>query len=480
MKRDDWKRILLGALALLGQLVAGAEPGEKPKPNVVFMVADDLGWRDTGCYGRKEWNTPNIDKLAASGCRFTQAYAMPVCSPTRTMIVTGRHCVRQGVTDWWPGYPAPPNSRIQTPTMKPVIPDLGLGTPFVTGGYATCHIGKWHTMGSPAKLGFQQSLLTDVFHGPTEQNKAEAAVKFIRENKGQPFFLYLCFSSVHLPLGALPEKIQQHDGAPNPVYAAMADQLDGYVGTVMQALHELQLEQNTLVIFYSDNGGVQLCDGVSRPVTSNLPLRGNKGCLYEGGVRVPLIMSHPPTIKAGSTSDAMISPADFFPTLLEFCRLPSCPKNHIDGISFAGVLRGEPGKRQELQWHYPHFSHHAMGFPAGALRKGEWKLIEWFGQQDEYGRNRIELFHLTKDPGEQNNWADRFPHIRNTMLKELEKWRREVGALLPMPAVATNQPAVRQSQQTGWGSHAWPAELTLLSRTPAWVAHYGASMGAEE
>jgi len=431
-------RIRYSRTWLLNVLVIGllchagwCQAANASKPNVVFMVADDLGWRDAGCYGRQEWKTPNIDKLAERGCRFVNAYAMSLCSPTRSMILSGQHCVRLGITDWHPGYPPPVGSRMQTPKMKLKPPELGLARPFAEAGYATCHIGKWHAAGNPTLLGFQASILQDVFHGKTEQNKADAAVKFISENKDKPFFLYLCFSNVHLPLGAQEETVQRHGDAPNPVYAAMVDQLDSYVGTVMTALHELALEKNTIVIFYSDNGGVQRCDAAERPVTSNLPLRGNKGCLYEGGVRVPLIVRYPALIREGSTTDAMVGPADFFPTLLELCGLPLRPEGHKDGISFAGVFRGEKGKRKILQWHYPHFSRHAMGFPSGALRKDEWKLIEWFGQLNENGTNRVELFNLAEDPGEQNDIADRVPRIRNTMLKELEAWRRETGAEMP-------------------------------------------------
>jgi arylsulfatase A len=415
-------------------LASTAVFGEAPrKLNVVFLLADDLGWRDASCYGRKEWTTPNIDRLAQNGCRFTTAYAMPLCSPTRTMLLAGKHCVRLGVTDWIPGYDPAKECLVQTPKMVLRVPpgNVGLAKAFAEAGYATGHIGKWHVPQPPAQWGFQSSKLTDVFHVDNEQNKADAAVAFLRENKERPFFLYLCFSSVHLPLNALPETVARHQDAPYPMYAAIVDQLDGYVGAVMNGLRELGLERNTIVVFYSDNGGVQWCHAAGRLVTSNAPLRGNKGSLYEGGVRVPLIISCPATIQASTVSDAIVGPADLYPTLLELCGLPLRPKDHVDGLSFAGVFRGEKGLRKTLQWHYPHFSRHAMGCPSGALRKEKWKLIEWYGQTDENGRNRVELFNLEEDPGEQTDLAGQFPQIRNVMLRDLANWRQETGALMP-------------------------------------------------
>lgn len=462
--------LLLAPLAALRAAEASASvdtAAHSPaaKPNVLFILVDDLGWSDTSCYGRKEWRTPSIDRLAESGCRFTSAYAMPLCSPTRSSLLSGKHCARIGITDWiyrqggfpratihkdgvpsgitdrYPGFPPPNDSRIETPPMTQeglLSEEVTFGEAFAEAGYVTCHVGKWHVGNvPPEKQGFQHVAETEKGHVDekteryTEAPKVEAAIRFLKDNRNNPFLLYLCFTSVHVPIMATPEKVAKHADAPNPTYAAMVDHLDEYIGQVMATMKELDLLRNTIVIFYSDNGGVGRCNFESNVITRNFPLRGNKGTLYEGGLRVPLIVSYPGHIQAGSVSDAIVGSADFYPTMLELCGIPLRPEQHRDGVSFAGVFRGDKGKRQMLQWHYPHFSRHTMGFPSGAIRRDDWKLIEWFGQTAENGKNRIELFNLAEDPGEQNDVADHFPKLRDSLLGELVKWRAETGAVMP-------------------------------------------------
>lgn len=445
MKRFPPSLIAVLSLACFGvnASIAGQQAAKnQSRPNILFFVVDDLGWRDAGCYGRQEWATPHMDRLARSGCRFTNAYAMPLCSPTRSMLLSGKHCVRFGITDWMPGFPPPEDSKLLTPSMTGGLPaeEVTFAEAFSEAGYITGHVGKWHVGDvPPEEQGFQSVAETGVPHWDrktkqfTEDAKVEAAIDFLRDNQHKPFFLYLCLSSVHVPIMASPEKEAQHADAPNPTYAAMVDHADEYFGRVMQVLRELDLVKNTIVILYSDNGGVVRCNFKSKAKTSNLPLRGNKGSVYEGGIRVPLIVSQPGVIKAGSVCDALVGPADFYPTLLEMAGLRLRPEQHLDGVSFAGVFRGEAGQRHKLRWHYPHYSRHTMGFPSGAIRQDDWKLIEWFGQTSENGKTRVELFNLVEDLGEQNDLADHFPAIRDSLLEQLRNWRKQTGALMPTP-----------------------------------------------
>ena len=442
---------LLVGFALAGRpAVAAAAEGQTPRPtapNFVFILADDLGARDVGIYGSSFYETPNIDRLAADGTRFTNAYAAAsVCSPTRASIMTGRYPARLGITDWLPGREAHPDERLVRPALASHLSDVTVAEVFQAAGYQTAAIGKWHLGDNPADLpdrhGFDVNIggsgkgstpsyfspyrLPHLPDGPVgeqlDERLTHEAIAFIHRAAQQPrpFLLYLAHYAVHNPLQAKPEVIAKYqakltahppagpeiiNGADgrvrvtqgNPTYAAMVESLDHSVGAVMATLNELGLAENTIVVFMSDNGGVATSEGWP---TSNLPLRAGKGWAYEGGVREPLIVRWPRHLPAGVVADEVVTSTDFFPTLLDLAGLPLRPEAHVDGRSFASVLRS-PGTHlpeRAIYWHYPHYSNQ-RGKPHGAVREGRWKLIEW------YEDDRVELFDLEADPGELHNLA---------------------------------------------------------------------------
>ena len=406
------------------------------KPNIVFIVVDDMGWRDASCYGRESWQTPNIDKIASQGCRFTNAYAQPLCSPTRSELFTGKHAARLGITDWLPGFPNPEESNLLQVKPKNTVPleEITLAEALKEYGYTTGIVGKWHIGNHPSEQGFD---VVRLFHKGGRlprfdengrfitEMKADEALQFLDSSKEGPFMLYLAFDAVHLPLDAAKDKIAKHQNTVNPIYAAMLEHVDDAVGRVLDKLEELDLNKDTILIFYSDNGAVTRCNFKPMIYTTNFPLRGNKGSLYEGGVRIPLIIRYPEKIEAGSTSDAFVTPADFYPTILEMAALPQKPEQHQDGMSFAGVFKDSGSDRKTIFWHYPHYSRHVMGYPSGAIRSGDWKMIEWFED------GKIELYNLQEDIGEQNNLADHFPDKVGELMKKMSDWRNEVNAQMP-------------------------------------------------
>lgn len=448
------------------------------QPNIVFFLVDDLGQRDLGCYGSTFYETPNIDKLAADGARFTQAYAAcPVCSPTRASILTGLWPQRTGITD----YIATDNSNgpakwnRNTMTLPAAYRDrLALDSPTLakslkSAGYATFFAGKWHLGPEgfyPENQGFDinrggierggpyggkqyfspygNPRLTD---GPAGEHLpdrlATETCQFIEAHPKQPFFAYFSFYSVHTPLQAREDlrqkyvakreklglkptwgrehlrdvrQVQEH-----AVYAAMVDAMDQAVGKVLAKLDELGLRENTLVIFTSDNGGLSTSEGWP---TSNLPLRGGKGWMYEGGIREPLVMRWPAKVKAGSTIDTPVSSPDFMATLLAATATKPSEQQQIDGVSLLPLLAGEKLKERSLFWHYPHYGNQG-GAPAAAIRRGSWKLIEWLED------SQVELFNLATDESETTNLASKEPALVREMLAELHAWQKEVGAILP-------------------------------------------------
>jgi arylsulfatase A len=410
------------------------------RPNIALILTDDLGWADTSCYGRKEWKTPAIDRLAAEGCRFTDAYvSAPVCSPSRAAILTGKHPARLHVTDWIAGFPYPKES--------PLVPlewnksgiaeaEETIAEALAAAGYVTGLIGKWHVEGEPSRQGFQEVMELsrrnecarfDASGRFMTDRKGDAALAFMEKNRDKPFFLYFSTNSVHVPIDAAKEKIARHADAPNPTYAAMVEHVDDNVGRILDKIRDLGIEKRTIVVFYSDNGGVTVVPFRRLgPLTSNLPLKGNKGSLYEGGIRVPLIVKWPGTITPGSTCTVPVTGADFYPTILEVAGLRPKPEQHLDGVSFERVLRGKGRQPETLFWHYPHYSRHPYGHPSGAIRQGDWKLIEWF--EDE----KIELYKLKDDLGETNNLAEQHPEKAKELLAALRAWRKRVGAQMPV------------------------------------------------
>ncbi len=441
-------------LASAGGALA-AQPGAA-RPNIVFILADDLGWRDLACYGSEHHSTPNLDRLASEGARFTHAYAAaPVCSPTRASILTGRAPARTGVTDWIPGRPSPERGPLITPaTARQLrLEETTLAEQLRQAGYRTANIGKWHLGGQgflPGDQGFDLNIGgTDSgspprspkpYFGPFELPGLKAtegefltdrltaeAVRFIEQNRQNPFFLLLSHFTVHIPLSAPEDLVSKHraraEGRYNPVYAAMVETLDTSVGRVMEALERNGLAQNTVVVFSSDNGGLCFEATSKERVTSNAPLRAGKGHLYEGGIRVPFLLRYPGAVRAGATVDAPVSSIDLFPTL---CEAAGVRARGVDGTSLLPLLRGEPARPRQLHWHYPHYSNQG-GEPSSAILDGDWKLIEF------YHGPRQELYNLRNDPGETRNLAASQQAVARKLSLALHQWLRQMDGRLPQP-----------------------------------------------
>jgi len=441
------------------------------RPNIILIVADDLGWADLGCYGSRYHHTPHLDRLAKEGMRFTQAYAAcPVCSPTRAALMTGKYPARLNLTDWLPGRPDMPSQKLLRPAFRQELPleETTLAERLRDAGYATASIGKWHLGGpgfEPQKQGFDINIAGDEAGSPrsyfapyqrggrsipgleqaqareylTDRLTAEAE-KFIEQNRERTFFLYLPHFAVHIPMQAKPDLIARYEALPkpalpqnNPVYAAMLESLDESVGRVRQKLDDLKLADRTVVIFTSDNGGLATTEGPHTPATSNAPLREGKGFLYEGGIRVPLLVKWPGITRAESACEVPVCSIDLVPTVREILN-PGATDDAVDGVSLMPLLR-ESGRLAErsLFWHYPHYSNQGIR-PGGAIRDGDDKLIEF------YETGRIELFDLKNDPGEGTNLIDRFPEKAARLAGRLREWRKSVGAseMRPNPDYVPN------------------------------------------
>jgi arylsulfatase A-like enzyme len=477
----EFRRPVLFAFFLLLAVQTISFAAGPTRPNVVFFLVDDLGWRDLGCFGSTFYETPHVDRIAATGMKFTQAYAAcPVCSPTRASILTGKYPQRTGITDYiavsrvnqpekWDRrtrlLPAPYSDRL-------ALGETTLAESLKEAGYATFFAGKWHLgpqgyypedqgfdvnkggleWGAPSagKRYFSPYGNPKLPDGPPGEHlparlAAETAA-FIAAHRNQPFLAYLSFYSVHIPLMAREDLLQKyeakaksvkHNGPDwgqererrvrlvqdHAVYAAMVEAMDQAVGTVLKKLDELGLADRTIVIFMSDNGGLATSEG--HP-TANVPLRAGKGWLYEGGIREPMIIRAPGTTSAGSTCDTPVISMDFFPTILELAGLPLRPRQHRDGRSLVPLLRGQALDRGPLFWHYPHYGNQG-GAPAGAVREGDWKLIEW------YEDNSRELFNIREDIGEKHNRAAEMPDKVRELAAKLDAWRRTVGAVMPKP-----------------------------------------------
>lgn len=452
-------------LLALGLQIAAQAADAPGRPNVVFILADDLGWADLGCYGATFYESPNIDRLASEGVRFTQAYtAGAVCSPTRGSIMTGKVPVRTGVTDYIPGLRLNGTRLTTQPTRRELaLEETTIAEALATQGYQTFYSGKWHLGGKdfgPHEQGFEV-VVEDGSLGATGKDPTvgdrltDSAVKFLGErDAARPFFMFLGYHEPHTPIVPHPEHIAhftakaaklpkadvvsqpEHHGQSrlvqdDPAYACEIKVLDEGVRRINEKLAALELVENTIVIFFSDNGG--LCTKAAPGPTSNLPLRSGKGWLYEGGIRVPLIVRAPPglvksgAVKPGTVCDVPVISTDFFPTLLELAGAPAMPQQHLDGRSFVPLLRGESLSERALYWHYPHY-HGSTWAPGSAMREGNWKLIEF------YEDGARELYDLHDDLGERNNLATSRKDIADRMHAELSAWRKATGAYIPEPA----------------------------------------------
>jgi arylsulfatase A len=425
------------AAALAGATWAAPEPAPT-RPNIVLILADDLGINDLNCYGRTEHRTPNLDRLARDGTRFTSAYcAQPICSPSRAAIMTGKHPARLHLTTYLPGRPDCASQKLRHPVMRQELPlkETTLAEHLKAAGYATACIGKWHLGGKgfgPQEQGFDAYHAGQAVTKPseTEGGKGEydltlQAMKFIEANRDRPFFLYLAHNSPHIPYSARTNLVAKNQNALEPVYAAVIETLDDTVGRLLTRLDALGLSRNTIVIFTSDNGGLHVPEGPHRTITQNSPFRAGKGFLYEGGTRIPLIVRWPERVPPGRVVDAPVMNTDWVPTLLEVAglRVPA----DLDGVSLAALLtRGADAPRRPLFWHFPHYTNQGSQ-PAGAVRDGDWKLIE------HYEDGRVELFNLAQDPGETNNGAAREPGRVRQLRSQLAAWRNSLS-------VQTNTP----------------------------------------
>jgi arylsulfatase A len=438
-------RLAVALVAFATLLATGPAAAATTKPNVILILADDLGWADLGCYGNAFNETPNLDRLARQGMRFTQFYAGPVCSPTRANLQSGQDQARFGITQHIPGHRRP-FAKLADPLVPPQLP-LEVETfaeALVKAGYATGYFGKWHLGGAgfgPAQQGWQtaeeikgNTQPPATKGGPPQRTASvltEKALAFIAANKDKPFLLQISHAAVHIPLSTTPELLAKYQakqpmpGYPsNPAYAGLLEELDQSVGRIVEAVDRAGLAENTLILFLSDNGGLEH-EQSGRIVTSNRPLRGEKGTLYEGGIRIPAIARWPGKVPAASVCATPAITTDVHPTLVETAGATT-PKQPRDGVSLAALLRdpAAPLKRDTLHWHLPHY-HHST--PASAIRRGDWKLIEFFEDDS------LQLFNLHADPGESSDLAAREPARAKELQTALAAWRKEVGARMPGP-----------------------------------------------
>ncbi|MBL9171749.1 MAG: sulfatase [Verrucomicrobiales bacterium] len=436
-----------------------AAPAAKP-PNIILILVDDLGWADLGCYGNRFHETPNLDQLAQEGVRFTSAYsACTVCSPTRASLLTGKYPARLHLTDWIAGHPRP-HAKLSVPAWTQSLPgnERTLAEALREVGYTSANIGKWHLGKAdsyPEQHGFDRNVggyergQPPSYHSPyriptlTEDapgkfltdREADEAIRFIEENRTRSFFLYLPHYAVHTPLAGKPEVIAKYqaklgaggDRVQNPVYAALLESVDRAVGSIRQTLARLGLQDQTILLFTSDNGGLVL--GGKKAPTSNLPLRSGKGSPYEGGVRVPLIAFWPKVTPAGAICDAPVITPDLYPTVLGLAGARVAKGQIIDGTDLRPLLQrpSRPSLRAEnraIFWHYPHY-HPGGSTPYSAIREGDYKLIETFEQ------GKAELYDLRLDLGETKNLLESHPKRAARLLRKLQQWRVQTGAQMP-------------------------------------------------
>tara|TARA_B100001758_G_scaffold104254_1_gene89240 strand:+ start:5155 stop:6531 length:1377 start_codon:yes stop_codon:yes gene_type:complete len=443
--------------------------------NFLFFLVDDMGWADIGANGSKFHETPHIDRLAKSGMRFTQGYAAgSVCSPTRASIMTGKHPVRVNITDWIPGQSNRPTNPLLHPEDRHslALEEVTIAEALKQNGYQTFFAGKWH-LGKEGEWPTDQGFDVNIgghhkgsppggYYAPwtnptlkakkkgeylTERLTNESAKFLESRDKSKPFLLYLSYYNIHTPIQPYKKRIDhykakfeknfigptptepEHDGKTrirqdNPALASMVAAVDDSVGVLLDKLEELKIKENTVVIFFSDNGGLSTLGRIGPGC--NKPLRAGKGWLYEGGIREPTIISAPGITKPGSISKKPIISMDFFPTILDLAGLPLHPELHVDGNSLLEQLKGDDSGERTLHWHYPHY-HGSTWKPGAAIREGNWKLIEF------YHYNNFELYDLSNDLGEQNDLSKSNPHKAKELRAKLNKWQKKMNAKMPTP-----------------------------------------------
>lgn len=462
---------ILLLLALSAFFPSRADQPAPRRPNIVFILADDLGFTDIACNGSRYYETPNIDRLANQGLRFNRHYHCPNCQPTRAALLSGQHGPRTGVYtvggidrfDWWKRPLRPVDNVTELPLDRTTFAQS-----LKEAGYATALFGKWH-LGEegahhPARRGFDEALVTMHKHFnfvttpalsvPTNRYLADfltdRAVDFIQRHRDRPFLLYVPHFGVHSPHEAKPELIARFRSKPavgghkNPTYAAMIASIDESVGRIMQTLDDLRLAENTVLIFASDNGGVggYLREGIRQggDVTDNSPLRSGKGSLYEGGTRVPFIVRWPGTIQPGTSNDIPTMHVDLFPTFLDLARAKT-PTQTLDGESLVPLFRDPAARlrRDAIFQHFPGYlgsgNNTWRTTPVGTIHSGDWKLMEF------YEDGHLELYNLREDVGETRNLATSQPDRARELHARLVAWRAQVGARMPTPHRAGEKPA---------------------------------------
>ena len=435
-----------GSGALLN-LLQSCSYSKTKKWNIVFILSDDQGWNQVGYHGFEFYETPNIDRIAAEGMQFTDAYAAaPVCSPTRGSIMTGKYPARLHLTDYIPGSPYP-YAKVTTPQQIPCLPleETTIAELLQQNGYITGHFGKWHLStdynyqpGRPFDPGSQgfDVVLTNVKPKETADPEQDAhhvaaitahSIKFIEENKDKPFFCYVAHHVPHRPIMEHPDLIAKYQAKPgsdqpynNPIIGAMIERMDWGIGEILIKLDELNLAEKTIVVFVSDNGGLE-------ELQSQYPLRMGKATIYDGGLRVPMAIRWPGVIQPGSKCSTPVISADFFPTLLEAVGITHGIEN-VDGESLLPLLKQTGDlKRDAIYFHYPHY-HHLGHKPAGAIREGDYKLIEWYEATFWNEENQISLFNVREDVGETKDLANEMPELSARLREKLHQWRSSVGA----------------------------------------------------
>ena len=451
-----WIKIVIVVLIFSG-CDSDKKEEEQKKPNIVLIIADDLGYSQLGCYGSDYYKTPNIDNLAKTGMRFTNAYsAAAVCSPTRASIVTGKYPARLNITDYIPGDKNR-SILLEIPDWQKFLPleEVTIGEVLKSEGYKTVWFGKWHLSKSkkppeseennPEKQGFDESFITykpnleapfEVWQTPENDGHnveilTNRSIDFIDRNKENPFFLVISHNTIHDPLmekESLIEKYSKLEATNKPenhaTIAAMIETLDKSVGRIIKKINQSKIENNTIIIFYSDNGALD-------KHSKQTPFRKGKGWLYEGGIHVPLIISYKGVIVPNSINDQLVSSIDFFPTFYDFSSTDPDQKLSIDGLSLRSLLLGEKVTlRENLFWNYPHY--HSSGMkPAAAIRSGDFKLIEWYEPKLMGNQNAYELYNLVDDPGETIDLSLKLPEKVNELKLLLEEWKVDVNAQEP-------------------------------------------------
>ncbi|HEY2415288.1 MAG TPA: sulfatase [Pirellulaceae bacterium] len=463
------------ALVLLVSTSAGAD-----KPNIVYILADDLGWTDLACYGSKYYETPNIDRLASQGMKFTRYHNCQNCQPTRAALMSGQYAPRTGIYTVggidrfeWQGRPLRPVDNV---TELP-LDKITIAQRLKNAGYATGMFGKWHLGNAggyhPSKRGFDEAIVSMGQHfdfntsPPVEYPKGQyladfltdKAADFIKRHKDGPFFLYLPHFAVHSPHQAKENWISHFkpkpgvDGHNNPTYAAMIASVDESVGRIMSLLDELKLADNTVLMFSSDNGGVggYVREGVKQAgdITDNAPLRSGKGSLYEGGTRDPFIVRWPGKVKPGSTCDVPTIHVDVYPTLLELSGANATDGYVLDGESMVKLFRDGSAKlqRDAIYQHFPGYLGAGAGSwrttPVSLIEIGDWKLMEFFED------GRLELYNLANDIGEKDNLAQKMPEKTKEMHDRLLAWRKEIKAPLPTANKGESPPPEAKKKAKG-------------------------------